>query len=142
MYYSAINNQRIATLTPTVQAKAKAWLAECEAQGVWVLITSAYRPVWQQNLLYAQGRWLPGKVVTNAKGNLSMHCHRIAIDFVPADAQGNLHWDDWNRITQAADIGKRFGANWGGDWPGFKDNFHLEWLVGHPESYFVSGGTV
>jgi peptidoglycan L-alanyl-D-glutamate endopeptidase CwlK len=93
----------------------------------------------EQDVLYAQGRSKPGKVVTNAKGGQSYHNYGLAIDIVllvDKDKNGSFEtasWDvktdfdkdakaDWMEVVQ---IFKRYGYEWGGDWK-FKDDPHFQ----------------
>jgi peptidoglycan L-alanyl-D-glutamate endopeptidase CwlK len=93
----------------------------------------------EQDVLYAQGRSKPGKVVTNAKGGQSYHNYGLAIDIVllvDKDKNGSFEtasWDvktdfdkdakaDWMEVVQ---IFKRYGYEWGGEWK-FKDDPHFQ----------------
>jgi peptidoglycan L-alanyl-D-glutamate endopeptidase CwlK len=93
----------------------------------------------EQDVLYAQGRSKPGKVVTNAKGGHSYHNYGLAIDIVllvDKDKNGSFEtasWDvktdfdkdakaDWMEVVQ---IFKRYGYEWGGEWK-FKDDPHFQ----------------
>lgn len=141
MYYSQLNSQRILSLLPKVQEEAKEWLSECEKQGVWVLVTDAYRNWAMQAWLYASGRIRPGKIVTYAKPGYSMHNFRVALDFVPADGNGKAHYEDITRYYQAINLAKHLGFMSGSDWASPKTDLpHLEFTQGHDIAYFRNGG--
>lgn len=97
----------------------------------------------EQNALYAQGRTKAGKIVTKAKGGLSMHNYGLAIDIVllvDKDKNGTFEsasWEtdvdfdgdgvhDWMEVVQ---IFKSFGWEWGGDWK-FTDMPHFQKTFG------------
>jgi len=94
-------------------------------------LTCTYRSVAEQNELYAQGRFKPGKIVTNARGGQSNHNHNPspAFDIAFKDKLGNIVWDVvYFRLF--AEAGRRSGLSWGGDWVSFKDYPHFELLEG------------
>ena len=98
----------------------------------------------EQAKLYGQGRWLPGKVVTNAKtAAKSAHGHSGAIDAAPVRAlftNGNVRTiylgDELEPSVRAealaryrvmADIAEtQFGLKSGRDFPGLADHPHLQ----------------
>ncbi len=51
-----------------------------EKYGLVMRVTCGYRSIEEQNLLYAKGRSMPGKIVTNAQGGESWHNFGLAID--------------------------------------------------------------
>ena len=109
------NLERIKTLHPIVRLKAMAHLKACDAQGIHLRITHGERTFAEQNLLYAQGRTAPGKIVTNAKGGQSWHNYCLAYDVVPLDnVTGKAIWDTkdpiWDTII---DLGKQAGMEHG-----------------------------
>lgn len=64
------------------------------------------RTVEQQNAIYAQGRTVPGQIVTDAQGLESAHCHGCASDWTIFDDKGHPVWlkkDDkiWDEYTTA-----------------------------------------
>lgn len=78
-----ITNQRIRTLHPKVQQSAIDFVNEVESKhGIKLRVAQATRAIAQQNALYDQGRTVPGKIVTNAKGGESYHNYGLAIDVV------------------------------------------------------------
>ena len=68
----------ISQLTLNAQKACNMFIAECEAQGLKVLITETYRSQERQNYLYAQGRTRKGNIVTWTKN--SRHTSRRAWD--------------------------------------------------------------
>jgi peptidoglycan L-alanyl-D-glutamate endopeptidase CwlK len=61
-----VNSRSLSDLLPHARARAQAFLDACGKQGIDILITSTYRDLDSQAALYAQGRTVPGKRVTNA----------------------------------------------------------------------------
>jgi peptidoglycan LD-endopeptidase CwlK len=78
-------------LRPEFQSLAQAWLDDCKAAGLNILITCTLRPNEEQDALYAQGRTTPGHIVTNAKAGQSAHNYGLALDFVPI-VNGKAEW--------------------------------------------------
>ena len=100
-------------------------------------ITQALRTYEEQDALYALGRKLPGKKVTNAKGGESNHNFGIAIDIcILYDKDNNgtfetVSWDINNKyFIRVKDYFKSKGLLWGGDWKSFPDYPHFEINVG------------
>ena len=140
VFYDSRNRAVIATLLPQVQPRATAWLADCEKHGIWLLLTEGYRTWAKQAWDYASGRFRPGKIITNAKPGYSLHNFACALDFVPADGNGFLHYEDMTRYTQAAALAKAHGFEWGGEWPkAFRDVPHLQYTGGLSIQDFRSG---
>lgn len=107
----------------------------CEALNGRAMCRFAYtlRTFKEQDALYAQGRTVKGKIVTNAKGGLSMHNYGLALDIVLILNDGSASWDikadfdgdgksDWKEIVT---IFKQYGWEWGGDWK-FTDYPHFQ----------------
>lgn len=140
-----INSRKLEELHPIVYEKAKAFIDSVHAAGYDIIVTSTYRDFDSQNALYAQGRTLPGKKVTNAKGGQSFHNFRVALDFVPVK-NGKPVWNNkgadetlWRAI---AAIGKLHGFEWGGDWKSFQDWPHLQYTQGLTLADFRAGKTL
>lgn len=121
----------ISLLLPKVQEMTRVFLNKCKSSGYNVVITSTYRDEHEQNALYAQGRTTPGSVVTNAKFGDSMHNYKVAIDFAPVDAQGNIPWNDKKLFMKIADIGVSCGFESGAYWTSFLDLPHLQYTAGY-----------
>jgi peptidoglycan LD-endopeptidase CwlK len=131
VFYDSRNQKVIATLLPVVQQKANQWLVDCERDGIWLLLTEGYRSWAEQAWDYASGRFRPGPKITNAMPGYSFHQYRVALDFVPADGKGGIHYEDAARFAQAAAIAKSLGFEWGGDWLGKdRDVPHLQYTLG------------
>ena len=121
-------SKSLADLHPFVQEKAKALIAQAEAEGIRLLVTHTHRSFEEQEMLYAQGRTAPGKIVTNAKGGETPHNYRLAFDVVALDEAGQPWWDAPPPVWQALyRIAERVGLDALGDkWGEF-----LSWDKGH-----------
>lgn len=110
-------------VSPELLEKVDRVLAAMASLGHPMRICQGVRTVAQQQALYAQGRTLPGKIVTNADGlvKLSNHQGGRAIDccFI-AD-------DPWSGPWAAyGECGKAVGLKWGGNFLALVDRPHLE----------------
>lgn len=124
-----INSRDIEELLPPVKSLAEAFIAECKRQGINVLITSTYRDRESQAALYAQGRTLPGRKVTNAKPGQSWHNWRVAFDFVPI-VNGKAQWGDAALFERCGVIAESVGLEWAGRWNGFPELAHCQYTGG------------
>lgn len=136
-----INSRDIDDLTPDTKAKAIAFKAGCYRLGIEVLITSTYRDAESQAALYAIGRTLPGKQVTNAKPGRSMHNHKVAFDFVPLVA-GKAIWNDNKLWTTCGEVAEACGLEWGGRWTRPVDKPHCQNTQGFSIDDFARGVAV
>ena len=113
----------------------------CKAEGIDVIITSTYRDAECQDKLYAQGRTLPGKRVTNAKAGQSFHNWHVAFDFCPI-VNGKPIWNDEAVFTKCGEIGESLGLTWAGRWTGtMKEMSHLQYTNGLTLAEFQEGKT-
>ena len=119
---------------PRLQRIASAWIKACATEGITVAISETLRTAAEQDALYAQGRTKPGNIVTYAKGSSyrSQHQWGIAFDFylkMDIDGDGKISDDAYNdsqgHFKRAAEIGKKLGLAWGGDWSSIVDKPHL-----------------
>jgi len=110
-------------LTPTLEKKATQLLIDAKKAGYSIKITQGYRDPAYQDKLYAQGRTLPGKIVTNATGKTSKHCQRKAFDIAFTGSDPYPKNANWKAIGH---LGKNLGLTWGGDFKSFKDLLHFE----------------
>lgn len=90
----------------------KVFLEECTKQGLKLRVTETYRTVERQKELYAQGRTIKGKIVTNCDGvrNKSIHQTRRAFDV--CNTAGDIY--DKAILNKAGQIGIELGFIWGG----------------------------
>lgn len=135
----AISVKRAETCHPAIRNFILSWLNNCSTRNIGVRITSGYRSVPEQDVLYAQGRTTPGGIVTNAKGGKSWHNYGLAFDFCLFHKDKTVTWDmmedldhdgvsDW---MEAVDEAKKLGFAWGGDWTGeFQDYPHFQMTFG------------
>lgn len=140
-----INSRKIEDLHPVVQEKCRRFLRECEKSGIDVIITSTYRDSESQNALYAQGRTLPGNIVTKARAGQSWHNWRVAFDVVPL-RYGKAVWGtsrkDGELWQSVGSIGRACGLEWAGDWRKFKEYEHFQYNGGLTLTDFKRGKTL
>lgn len=110
-------------LVPQLEALADEFLQDCRTAGYSLKITQGFRDPAYQDKLYAQGRTLPGKIVTNATGKTSLHCLGKAFDIAFTGAVPYPPNFEWKKIGA---IGKALGLTWGGDFKSFVDLLHFE----------------
>ena len=113
-------------LLPMAQKACKLFLAECEKQGLAVLMTETYRTQERQNELYARGRTKLGKIVTWTKN--SRHTSRLAWD-ICKNKKGE-EYSDIEFFEKCGEIANRLEIIWGGDWIDSPDRPHFEVLPG------------
>lgn len=143
-----ISEPRVALLHPKIRDEVKQLIDKVEAgfpPNIAVRVVQGLRTIEEQNKLYAQGRTMPGKIVTNAKGGSSFHNYGLAIDFaILVDKDGNgsyddLSWDikadhdkdgvaDWMEVVRVFEEAE---WEWGGRWSSLKDYPHLQKTFGY-----------
>lgn len=131
---SIMNNPKEAEfLHPNLKKKMLELYENCKKDGILIRFSDTYRSIERQNALYALGRFVPGKIVTNVSGNSlgSQHQWGIAADFylsMDIDGDGDIRDDAFNNATRefnkVGTIAKRIGLGWGGDWK-FQDMPHV-----------------
>lgn len=133
-----ISLQRISKLHPKIRNEVSPILKEIEDKGVNIRITQGLRTIEEQNNIYAQGRTIPGKIVTDAKGGSSFHNYGLAIDFCLLHKDGTISFNmkenldsdkiaDWMEVVNTF---KSHGWEWGGDWIHTKDTPHFQKVFG------------
>jgi len=136
-----INSRKLEDLHPKVKKMCEQFITSCAKHNIDVLITSTYRDAESQNTLYAQGRTLPGKKVTNAKAGQSFHNWRVAFDFVPI-VNGKAMWSDTALFTKCGEIAESVGLEWAGRWVKFKELAHCQYTGGLKLADFQKGKTL
>ena len=113
---------------PVLAELAQRHIALSSAKGIDITIIRAYSTIEEQSIIYAKGRTVPGKIVTNAKPGYSWHNFGRAYD-VAIVVNGAILWDS-PKYAQVGAIGKALGLTWGGDFKSISgDVGHFEF---HP----------
>ena len=124
-----INSRSLTDLLPAARIRAVRFINLCASEGIDILITSTYRDAESQAALYAQGRSMPGRIVTNAQAGQSFHNWKVAFDFVPL-VNGKCDWQDTALFTRCGELGESVGLEWAGRWESFKEPAHLQYTGG------------
>lgn len=114
-------------------------------------VTQGLRTWREQELLYAEGRTIPGLIVTNAAPGHSYHNFGLAVDLVPIiqlnySPDWNLEHPQWKRLVE---VGESLGLKAGAKFRTFKDWPHFQNTGKLPDSpddnvreIFKRGGTL
>lgn len=124
-----MSSRSIEDLNYPTRERAKKFLAECTKAGITVLIYCTKRSNAEQDGLYAIGRTIPGKIVTNAKAGQSWHNYGAAFDFVPM-VYGKPQWGDKDLYAKCGAIAESVGLEWAGRWRTFKETAHCQYRGG------------
>jgi peptidoglycan LD-endopeptidase CwlK len=118
-------------LAPPVKAAALSLLCAARGDGFEVLIYCTLRLSFEQSELYALGRTVPGKIVTNAKPGKSLHNPDAfgkswAFDAVPM-LNGKAMFHDGALIDRMGLLGEGVGLEWAGRWRGrLRERVHFQ----------------
>lgn len=118
-------------LTPRVRAMCRAFVAECRANGLDVLVYCTLRSDAEQAQLYRSGREVAGPILTNAKPGESLHNPDAsglarAFDAVPL-VGGKAAWSDDARLALMGQCGEAVGLEWAGRWRGtLRERVHFQ----------------
>ena len=120
-------------LAPLFRAAVDAAIAECNspANALDAIVYETYRSNELQVVYYARGRTVrpPVTPVTNAMNHLySWHGFGLAVDVIHRTKQWGPG-DAW--FERVAEIFKRNGCKWGGDWKQ-RDLPHFQWGLCRP----------
>lgn len=113
---------------PPFLARLRALLEDAESQEHSYWVIEGYRSYGRSDVLFAQGRTSPGKVVTNARGGQSAHNFGIAADLVRdgfmerAGLQPDYRPPSYDLLGVLA---PKHGLVWGGSWA-FRDLPHVQ----------------
>ena len=127
--WDSFTNERISKIYPDIQQSAINFINQVESElGIRLRVYSGKRTWDEQDALYEQGRTLPGKIITNAKGGYSYHNYGLAIDVVEIRNKEAI-WDtNWLGIGK---IGIENGFEWGGNFESFIDKPHFQMTLGY-----------
>lgn len=125
-----MSSRSIEDLNHPTRERAKLFLAECLKAGITVLIYCTKRTNVEQDGLYAIGRTIHGKIVTNAKGGESWHNYGSAFDFAPT-IYGKPQWNDKDLYAKCGGIAEKVGLEWAGRWKGkLRETAHAQYRGG------------
>lgn len=134
--FDARTETNLATLLPELQAATRDWLVHAVAEwqkrtGYTVKLIQGTRSYAEQDALYAKGRTVAGRKVTNARGGYSNHNFGVAFDIGIFTASGK-YLDDVDKNADAvyrdlyAHCGAPAGCEWGGNWKSIIDLPHYQ----------------
>lgn len=119
---------KIDFLDPAFVAKLMLFESRLKSAGIRVKMTDGYRSYEEQDRLYARGRTLPGKKVTNVRGGYSWHNFGLAADYCFLDKSGRVTWSGpWSKFGS---IARECGLEWGGDFKTILDRPHVQYRKG------------
>src|SRR5215472_5240771 len=103
-----------------------------ETQGIDITVAQGLRTWAEQEALYAQGRTVPGHIVTNAQGGYSWHNFGLAVDVYPENladitAAPNIDWNPDHPVWKAMEqVGVSLGLESGATWIRLVDAPHFQ----------------
>lgn len=115
---SNISRERLARVHPELAWRVENLAEALATDRVLIQVDAGIRTSEQQDALYAKGRTLPGREVTNAQGYQSNHVIGCAVDVFVEDVDtGAPDWNAshpaWQRIVALApQFGLRDGKSW------------------------------
>jgi peptidoglycan L-alanyl-D-glutamate endopeptidase CwlK len=131
-------NRDKGALYPPFAGQLRQFEMELIKEGLAFSIFMGLRTWDEQDALYAQGRTVPGKIVTNAIGGDSWHCFGLAADYV-LDAHPELPGIQWSWDVKAdfnhdgrgdwfemAELALKLGLEAGWFWKKFPDAPHVQ----------------
>ncbi|MCZ8516716.1 peptidoglycan-binding protein [Paenibacillus filicis] len=116
------------SLHPHVAVLARRFLELTRAHNLDVRIYTAFRSWDEQDRLFAQGRWMPGYVVTNARGGDSYHNWGLAFDAAPYE--NGIQSNDPQKFVRMGHFGQQVGLQWGGTFRTLVDYPHFQYTFG------------
>jgi peptidoglycan L-alanyl-D-glutamate endopeptidase CwlK len=151
MPFGNVSNARLDEVHPILTLRVRQVERMLNVEGLDIAVVQGMRSWAQQDVLYAQGRTAPGKIVTNAKGRTapgkivtnakggeSAHQFGYAVDLC-IDTPGVGGWKfDWNASDPAWQrlfaVATSCGLAEGCAWRSFPDNphFFLQELPANP----------
>ncbi len=118
----------LTSLHPYVALLARRFLQLTQENNLDVRITTAFRSWDEEDRLFAQGRWAPGQIVTNARGGDSYHNWGLAFDAAPFES-GKMSTDT-QKFIQMGQLGQQVGLQWGGTFKSIVDYPHFQYTFG------------
>lgn len=121
---NARSERVIATLDVTVHPYARALYFKARGNGITMNIISGLRSFQEQDALFAQGRTLPGNIVTNARAGHSVHNFGLAFDV--GVFEGSRFLGESPQYKAIGALGLELGLEWGGNWKTIIDEPHFQ----------------
>ena len=118
----------LTSLHPYVALLARRFLQLTQENNLDVRVTTAFRSWDEEDRLFAQGRWAPGQIVTNARGGDSYHNWGLAFDAEPFES-GKMSTDT-QKFIQMGQLGQQVGLQWGGTFKSIVDYPHFQYTFG------------
>lgn len=119
------SSNAISSLNPYVASLASKFLELNHANNLDVRISTAFRSWDEEDRLYAQGRTIPGDIVTNARGGDSYHNWGLAFDAEPFE-NGKIS-NDMKKYLKMGKLGQKVGLEWGGTFKSIVDLPHFQY---------------
>ena len=140
--FTNISLRRLTKLHPQLQHSALTCYQKCVEKNIPLYITWTRRSVEEQDLLYRFGRDLPGKIQTYIRGDLSPHCHGLAIEFCLYNGKDLYEWPQcentrywrwmWIKVTKTFEqAGWTTGWRWQNFQPGYLENLLGKSVIQH-----------
>jgi peptidoglycan L-alanyl-D-glutamate endopeptidase CwlK len=121
-----MSSRALNVLNPVFRSKVQPFLDNAIAAGLDVLVYCTMRTFTEQDMLYAQGRTKPGKIITNARAGQSAHNFGLAFDGAPL-VGGKIDWDPENPVWALyGKVATESGLEWAGNWVSFKEYPHIQ----------------
>ncbi len=101
-------------------------------------IIQGVRTVEEQQKLYAEGRTIQGKIVTNCDGIKHKSNHQVKPDGlgyafdIAVIINNKSNWDKktFKEVADSArELMKQYNIEWGGDWKNFSDYPHFQLIL-------------
>jgi peptidoglycan L-alanyl-D-glutamate endopeptidase CwlK len=107
-----MSSRKVEDLIPVMQVLFHDFEAAMAKAGLEFVVTCTFRSQQEQDQLYAQGRTMPGPIVTWTEH--SKHSEGKAFDVAVLE-NGKVTWDAGKYIVPGQ-IGESVGLFWGGRW--------------------------
>lgn len=129
---------RLEGVHPELVEKVTRILQAMELLGFPMMVTEGLRSEQRQQQLYAQGRTIPGKIVTHLDGKVRKSNHQAkpdgyghAVDCaflvdIDGDGPDDPSWAERHPWALFGAMAKSQGLIWGGDWKTLRDRPHVE----------------
>lgn len=127
-FESRPSSNELSSLSPHVASLAQKFLKLTQTNHLDVQIYTAFRSWEEEDRLYAQGRWAPGQIVTNARGGDSYHNWGLAFDAAPY-VKGKIS-NDTSAFKRMGALGEQVGLQWGGTFRSLVDYPHFQYTFG------------